>query len=127
MNALITRFAARIATSRRGSPLADGSAVVPETTGGRQAKENGLPESRHCADETLALLVTLLNSAPFGFALIDRSYRYIRVNDVMAEMHGVPAANHVGRAVAEIVPTCGPSWRQYIDRSWRPDDRECLI
>ena len=58
--------------------------------------------------ETLALLETLLESAPVGFAFVDRDFRFARVNDALAEMNGLPAAEHLGRRVSEIVPELWP-------------------
>ena len=58
--------------------------------------------------ETLALLETLLESAPVGFAFVDRDFRFARVNDALAEMNGLPAAEHLGRRVSEVVPELWP-------------------
>ena len=58
--------------------------------------------------ETVALLETLLKSAPVGFAFVDRDFRYVRINDALAEMNGLPASEHWGRRVSEIVPQLWP-------------------
>ncbi len=58
--------------------------------------------------ETLALLETLLESAPVGFAFVDRDFRFARVNDALAEMNGLPASEHLGRRVSEVVPDLWP-------------------
>lgn len=58
--------------------------------------------------ETLALLETLLESAPVGFAFVDRDFRFARVNDALAEMNGLPASEHLGRRVSEVVPELWP-------------------
>jgi two-component system cell cycle sensor histidine kinase/response regulator CckA len=58
--------------------------------------------------ETLALLETLLESAPVGFAFVDRDFRFARVNDALAEMNGLSAAEHLGRRVSEVVPALWP-------------------
>jgi PAS domain S-box-containing protein len=57
----------------------------------------------------LALLDTLFASAPLGIGLWDRRGRYVRVNDRLAAMHGVPAAAHVGRTIGEIAGDLGVS------------------
>jgi PAS domain S-box-containing protein len=51
-----------------------------------------------------ALLDTLLQQAPVGFAFIDREFRYSHVNTRLAETNGIPVAEHLGRTVEEIVP-----------------------
>lgn len=51
-----------------------------------------------------ALLNTLLETAPVGFALFDPNQRYIRINTALAEINGVSASDHIGRTVLEILP-----------------------
>jgi PAS domain S-box-containing protein len=52
----------------------------------------------------MALLNALFMNAPMGVAYIDRSLRYVFVNDTLAQMHGLPAASHPGKEVREVVP-----------------------
>src|SRR5262249_9730403 len=56
-----------------------------------------------------------LRNAPVAFAVIDRDFRYARVNDALAALNGRPAAEHLGRKVQEVVPdlwpTVGPTLR----------------
>src|SRR5215212_10192972 len=56
-----------------------------------------------------ALLDTLFAFAPLGIGLWDRELRYVRVNDRLAEIHGVPAAEHVGRTIGEVAGDLGAS------------------
>jgi anti-anti-sigma factor len=51
-----------------------------------------------------ALFDTIIDTAPEGFALFGPDLRYVRVNQALARINGVPAADHVGRTLAEIVP-----------------------
>lgn len=54
--------------------------------------------------EALARLDTLLDAAPVGFALLDENLRYLRVNEHLAAIDGVPVIAHRGRSIVEIVP-----------------------
>lgn len=54
--------------------------------------------------ETVALLDTLLDSAPVGFALFDRDLRFRRVNDMLTRINGIPAEAMLGRTLAEVLP-----------------------
>ncbi|MGH9048215.1 MAG: SpoIIE family protein phosphatase [Acidimicrobiia bacterium] len=54
--------------------------------------------------ETLARLDTLLENAPVGFGFYDTEFRYVRVNQPLADMNGVPMEEHIGRRVADVVP-----------------------
>jgi serine phosphatase RsbU (regulator of sigma subunit)/anti-sigma regulatory factor (Ser/Thr protein kinase) len=51
-----------------------------------------------------AMLGTLLHAAPLGIGLWDAELRFVFVNDALAEMNGLPAADHIGRTVVEVVP-----------------------
>jgi PAS domain S-box-containing protein len=52
----------------------------------------------------LAELETIYRSAPIGLAVLDRRLRYLRINERLAEINGVTVADHLGRAVREVVP-----------------------
>ena len=56
------------------------------------------------ARETAALLDTLFATAPVGLAYLDRELRYIRINDALAAVNGVPRDEHIGKSVHEVVP-----------------------
>jgi PAS domain S-box-containing protein len=62
-------------------------------------------EARATAEESLALLDTLLATAPVGFAFMDADLRYRRINEALAAINGQPAAAHLGRSLHEVVPT----------------------
>ncbi len=49
-------------------------------------------------------LSSIYNAAPVGLCVLDRDLRYVRVNDRLAEINGLPAADHIGRTVHEVVP-----------------------
>jgi PAS domain S-box-containing protein len=56
------------------------------------------------AGESLALLDTLLVSAPVGIGFWDRDLRFVRVNDALAAINGLPPEEHAGKTLAEVVP-----------------------
>jgi len=58
-------------------------------------------------EDTFKLLDVVLDSAPIGFALLDRELRYLRVNDALARLNGAPAAEHIGRPVRELQSELG--------------------
>jgi len=59
-------------------------------------------------EESLALLDTLQNNAPVGFAFVDREFRFVRINEALAAINGKPAADHLGRTVEDIIPELWP-------------------
>jgi PAS domain S-box-containing protein len=67
-------------------------------------------------EEAVALLDTLLDSAPVGFAFFDRELRYQRVNETLARFTGMTPATLLGRTVPEILPGLA----SVADQSLRP-------
>ncbi|GER91876.1 hypothetical protein KDW_60380 [Dictyobacter vulcani] len=53
---------------------------------------------------TLAQLDSLLQNAPVGFAFFDMEHRYVRINDFLAEINGIPTQEHPGKIIEEVLP-----------------------
>ena len=60
--------------------------------------------ARSTAEEALGLVEAILTSAPVGIAVFDLELRYVRVNDAYAELSGIPAADHIGGQLGDVVP-----------------------
>jgi two-component system, cell cycle sensor histidine kinase and response regulator CckA len=54
--------------------------------------------------DPIAILRHSMDQAPIGFALYTDELRYRVVNKCLAEMNGIPAPEHIGRTVEEVVP-----------------------
>lgn len=52
----------------------------------------------------LAQLESLLHSAPIGLAFFDRAHRYVRINEQLAVINGLPVEAHLGRTIRELLP-----------------------
>lgn len=63
-----------------------------------------MEEQRAGLSDTLALLDSMLENAPIGFAFFDRKFRYVRVNQFLAGMNGVPIGRHLGRTIDAVLP-----------------------
>ena len=59
--------------------------------------------SRHHAQESLAVVDAVFAAAPVGLAFMDTNFRYVRVNDALAAMNGVPVEEHFGRTLRDIL------------------------
>ena len=53
---------------------------------------------------SLALLDSLLVSAPVGIGFWDADLRFVRVNDALAALNGLPPEEHVGKTLHEVIP-----------------------
>jgi PAS domain S-box-containing protein len=60
--------------------------------------------ARATAEEALGLVEAVVGSAPVGIAVFDLELRYVRVNAALADISGVPAEEHLGHYVGEVVP-----------------------
>jgi PAS domain S-box-containing protein len=80
---------------------------------------NRLVESDRKARRELAELQAIYETAPVGLCVFNRDLRYTRINERLAEINGIPAADHLGRTVREVVPdladTTEPLLRQVLD------------
>ncbi|MBL8828793.1 MAG: PAS domain-containing protein [Planctomycetaceae bacterium] len=72
-----------------------------------QITQSALQQALTEREEAAALLSTLLEAAPVGFAYVDRECRWLRVNEAAASMNGVPREQHLGRRVSEVLPEIG--------------------
>jgi PAS domain S-box-containing protein len=61
--------------------------------------------ARERSDEMLALLDTIFTHAPTGLTFLDTEFRYVRINEALAAMNGLPVEAHIGRSVREVLPT----------------------
>lgn len=57
----------------------------------------------HGLAEQVRILGPMLDTAPIGFALMDRGMRFRYVNDHYAEFTGIPAADHIGRTAGDLL------------------------
>jgi len=68
-------------------------------------------QATHSAAETdeylrakLAELEAIYATAPIGLVVFDTEFRYVRVNERLAEMNGIPADQHIGKTIREMAP-----------------------
>jgi PAS domain S-box-containing protein len=66
--------------------------------------------------EATALLDALIVGSPIGMGFLDTELRYVRVNDAMAQLNGVPAIDHLGRRVSDVLPQLGVEMEEALAR-----------
>ena len=69
-----------------------------------------------------ALLDAAMASSPIGLSLLDRDLRYIRVNDAIGAITGIPPAEHVGRTLRDINPALSPDIEAVLRRVAETDE-----
>ncbi|GAA4010128.1 PAS domain S-box protein [Sphingomonas humi] len=80
----------------------------------REAEE----KARAAAEEIEAIYA----SAPIGLTQLDRDLRYVRINDRLAEINGIPAAAHVGQRVTELLPSLASQVEEPLQRVLSGDE-----
>ncbi|MEY9871946.1 PAS domain S-box-containing protein [Streptacidiphilus sp. MAP12-33] len=55
-------------------------------------------------EQGLAVQEALFEQSPLGLAVFDRELRYVRVNETLARMNGLPVEAHLGRTSGEALP-----------------------
>lgn len=95
---------------------------VSERFQAEKARANALVRERSAreeAEQTVALLDSLLSGSPAGIAFLDRALRFVRINGAMARVIGHPAEDHVGRALKDVVreeaPFIEPLMRRVLE------------
>ena len=66
------------------------------------AKTNASLDAASLTDPS-QLIAAYFGSSTIGICILDRNLRYLSINDTLAKMNGVPAADHLGRSVRELM------------------------
>ncbi len=122
---LQTRDGQRTPIEESAAPIRDQSGAITgvviilrDCTRERQAMA-ARQASERAATERLNLLDHVYRTAPVGMGLVDSDLRYVRMNDVLAQIDGRSPDDCVGRTIREIVPrladTLEPLYRQVLD------------
>ncbi|MEH1938855.1 MAG: PAS domain S-box protein [Nostoc sp.] len=75
------------------------------------AQLGGLIE-RKTLEQKLALREARLNaffsSAPVGMNIVDNQLRFVQINQLLAEINGLPQQDHIGKTIHEVLPHIAP-------------------
>ena len=81
--------------------------------------EESLRESNRATVEASSIIDSLQGTASVGFGYVDRDFRILRINAMLASVNGGEVEDQIGRRVAEVVPalwpTLEPIYRRVID------------
>ncbi len=100
-----TRKLIRDPETKEGFPLEVTSAnEAADLTRAFNLMVTSMDEQRAGLSDTLALLDSMLENAPIGFAFFDHKFRYVRMNQFLADMNHVPIGRHLGRTIEETLP-----------------------
>jgi PAS domain S-box-containing protein len=76
-------------------------------------------QAEDAARESAAQLTAYFDASPAGMSMVDSELRYLRVNQRLADITGLPMEAHRGRAIRDIVPDLAnilePLYQQVFD------------
>ncbi|HIK04726.1 MAG TPA: PAS domain S-box protein [Trichormus sp. M33_DOE_039] len=70
----------------------------------RKLAAAALWQSQETIQQQLTEIEAIYDSTPIGLCFIDTNLRYVRINERLAQMNGLPAKEHIGRRVREVIP-----------------------
>lgn len=73
-------------------------------------------QHKRIAEEALAILDQSIHKSPIGFALYDKDYKYIRINETLAAINGQTPEFHLGKSVKEVLPEIAHKITSVIDK-----------
>jgi PAS domain-containing protein len=91
----------------------------------RTARRN-LANPKNETDRYLAQLQAAFSTAPLGLAILATDLRYVRVNETLATMNGIPAEEHTGKTVRDIVPGIADEVENIVQAVTRTGKPVCL-
>ncbi|MGV3607238.1 MAG: PAS domain S-box protein [Planctomycetaceae bacterium] len=68
-----------------------------------------MPPIREILTSNSPLLEMLFQNAPIGLLIVDRQFRFVRVNQMLSDFNGHPVDDLLGKTVAEVVPSLWPT------------------
>ena len=80
----------------------DGPSLLNKYRGGDAQQE--LRKSEQTSRRRLEEIESIYASAPVGLCVFDEGLRFVRINEEMAEMNGLPPEEHIGKTPREVVP-----------------------
>jgi PAS domain-containing protein len=65
-------------------------------------------DKRETNTQHLADIEVIYATAPVGLCVLDAELRYVRINESLAQINGLPISEHIGRTIKEVVPELSP-------------------
>src|ERR1700740_2270980 len=78
-------------------------ALVPTVTSASDSSEPGNTLPSETLSEPEQLLTAYFSVSSAGLCILDTELRYVAINQTMAEMNGISAAEHLGKTVREVL------------------------
>jgi PAS domain S-box-containing protein len=70
-----------------------------------RAQELQTRAAQAIVEQQLREIEAIYQTAPVGLCFVDTDLRFVRLNERLAEINGLPVAAHIGRTVGEVLPS----------------------
>ncbi|MGA1131964.1 MAG: EAL domain-containing protein [Prochlorotrichaceae cyanobacterium] len=91
------RLLLRILPYKGAEGIADGIVITLITI-------NDLKQIQDVLEQTNTLLEEIYRNSPLGLALIDQDLRFLRLNQPLANIHGLSIEDHLGKSLPDLLP-----------------------
>ena len=78
--------------------------------------EESLRQSHRATLEWSSIVDSLQSTESVGFGYVDRQFRFLRMNEMLAAVHGGRVEDQIGRTVADVVPALWPALEPICER-----------
>jgi formate hydrogenlyase transcriptional activator len=78
-------------------------ALAPLVATDSESSSPSTPVSFEALTESEHLLAVYFSASKVGLCILDADFRYLAINNTLAEMDGMPAAEHLGKTVREML------------------------
>ncbi|MGL5881054.1 MAG: PAS domain-containing protein [Xenococcaceae cyanobacterium] len=69
--------------------------------------------------QQLAEMESIYTNAPIGLCFVDTNFRFVRINEQLAQINGLPVSAHIGRTLRDVLPEMAeqlePLYQQVIE------------
>jgi len=76
--------------------------------------EIALAASQLQLQQQLAEIETIYQSAPIGLNVLDTDLRFLKINQRLADINGLPVEAHIGRTIREVLPALADTAEQLL-------------
>lgn len=86
----------------------DRATDLPEDAAKEEPIQEAFAKNQRIAENQLAELNLVYETAPVGLCFMDTQLRFVRINQYLATLHGLSVEAHVGRTLEKVLPHLAP-------------------
>lgn len=88
----------------------------------RKQMEEALREGNQLIQSQLAEIESYYDNAPVALCVLDNRMRYVRVNERLARMNGMPVSDHINRTPREVIPRLADRIESAVQKVIKSDE-----